>query len=207
MKRHCLCVLLIVGAALLTSCSDDDGAATPSSPTAVPPESMTTSPPTTNQTVTTLAIATTPPSDAPSNSLTYVAEEDSVLAVIAARDNATRFLQLVDALGDDAAFRQERGVTLVVPVDSAWESYGDEEFAALLEDPNAVALMLSQHLSIGVFPVDELVATGFLSNALAIELPVIDATGSVTIGGATVLAADLTADNGVVHLIDMVLDS
>ena len=205
MKRNRLSALLIVGAALLSSCSDDDGAATPSSLTAVPLESTTTSPTTTTRVVTTQAVVTTPPTDAPTNSLTYVAEEDSVLAVIAALDNTTRFMQLVEALGDDAAFRQERGVTLVVPVDSAWESYGDEEFAALLEDPNAVALVLSQHLSIGVFPIDELVATGFLSNALAIEMPVIDATGSVTIGGATVLTADLAADNGVVHLIDTVL--
>jgi uncharacterized surface protein with fasciclin (FAS1) repeats len=114
-------------------------------------------------------------------------------------------MQLVDALGDDAVFRQERGVTLVVPVDSAWESYGDDEFATLLQDPNAVALLISQHLSIGEFLIDELVATGFLPNALALELPVVDASGVVTIDGATVLTADLTADNGVVHLVDTVL--
>ena len=70
-----------------------------------------------------------------------------------------------------------------------------------------MALLLSQHISIGEFFLDELVATGFLSNALAIELPVIDNTGSVSIGGATVLVADLTADNGVVHLVDTVLGS
>jgi uncharacterized surface protein with fasciclin (FAS1) repeats len=128
-----------------------------------------------------------------------------VLAVLSAREDTTRFMQLVDALGDDAVFRQERGVTLVVPVDSAWESYGDDEFATLLQDPNAVALLISQHLSIGEFMIDELVATGFLPNALALELPVVDASGVVTIDGATVLTADLTADNGVVHLVDTVL--
>lgn len=199
MTRYRFSALLIVGAALLSSCSDDDGVATPSS--------TTTSLPATTGAVTSEAVVTTPPTDPPTNSLTYVAEEDSVLAVIAARDDTTRFMQLVEALGDDAVFRQERGVTLAVPVDSAWEAYGADEFAALLEDPVAVALVLSAHLSIGTFPIDELVATGVLSNALAIGLPVVDADGSVTIGGAAVLTADLTAVNGVVHLIDTVLDN
>ena len=130
-----------------------------------------------------------------------------MLAVLAAREDSTRFMQLVAALGDDAVFLQERGVTVVVPDDDAWDAYGADEFAAVLEDPNAVALVLSQHISIGVFLVDELVATGYLSNALAAELPVADTSGSVTIDGATVLAADLTADNGVVHLVDKVLGS
>lgn len=209
MKRARIGALLIVFTALFTACADDDGdAVSPSPPTAVPPASVTTPLSTTTSpmaTVTTPSVVTTAPATAPSNSLTYVAEEDSVLSVVTGRDDTTRYMQLVTALGDDAVFRQERGITLIVPVDSAWESFGADGFAALLQDPNAVALLLSQHISIGVFTLDELVATGFLSNALATELPVIDTTGTVTIDEATVLAADLTAGNGVVHLVDTVL--
>jgi len=209
MRTGWIGALLLAAIALSTSCAENYGATAPSSPTTTLSTTDTTPPPTTAPaaTTTTQAIVTTVPPEAPSNSLTYVTEEDSVLAVIAAREDTTRFLQLVAALGDDAAFRQERGITVIVPDDTAWDAYGADEFGAVLEDPNAVALLLSQHISIGVFPIDELVATGQLTNALAEELPVIDTSGSVTIAGATVLAADLTADNGVVHLVDTVVGS
>ena len=212
MKTGWIGALLIVATALSSCAGDDDDAALPSPPTAAPSATVTTPPSTTTPTVATVAtvatqaVVTTAPAEARSNSLTYVAEEDSVLAVVGARDDTTRFMQLVAALGDDAVFRQERGLTLIVPVDSAWEAFGADEFAAVLQDPNAVALLLSEHLAIGVFNIDELLATGALATAMARTLPVVDSDGVITIGGATVIEADLTADNGVVHLIDAVIE-
>jgi len=208
MRTGWIGALLVASAALSASCAADDGdAATPSPPTTAPSVTATTPPPTTaSATATTQAVVTTEPPEAPSNSLTYVTQEDSVLAVVAAREDTTRFMQLVAALGDDAAFRQERGVTLIVPVDSAWEAFGADEFAEVLQDPNAVALLLSEHLAIGVFTIDELLATGGLATAMARTLPVVESDGVITIGGATVIEADLTAANGVVHLIDAVTE-
>jgi uncharacterized surface protein with fasciclin (FAS1) repeats len=189
----------------MAACSDD-GSSGASTSTAGGPGTVApsvTEPEAADGTVT--ADTTTAPGTVPTESLTYVDEADSVLAVVAARDDTTRFMELAAALGDDAVFRQERGITLLVPVDSAWDAYGDDEFAALLEDPNAVALVLSEHLAIGVFTSADLVAAGEMTNAMARALPVVETAGSITIGGATVVEPDLLADNGVAHLVDAVI--
>lgn len=75
----------------------------------------------------------------------------------------------------------------------------------MLGDPNAVALVLSEHLAVGASLADELLAAGGLSTAMARTLPVAETNGSFTIGEAKVLEADLRAENGVVHLIDTVI--
>jgi uncharacterized surface protein with fasciclin (FAS1) repeats len=56
-----------------------------------------------------------------------------------------------------------------------------------------------------VFTADELTAMGGLATAMARTLPVAESDGVITIGGATVVEADLVADNGVAHLIDAVI--
>jgi len=195
------CLLLVV---LATSCAADGSPSTEGATTTEPsPAPSMTAPAAAG------ATAVSPPTTvesttAPPNSLTYVDADDSVLAVVAARDDTTRFVQLAATLDDDV-FRQERGITLLVPVDSAWDAFGQDEFDALLADPDAVALLLSEHLAVGVFTADELTAMGGLATAMARTLPVAESDGVITIGGATVVEADLVADNGVAHLIDAVI--
>lgn len=198
---------LLLGA-LATACSDDGSPASESirdvtAPTASasPPTTQAPAPAPSTSAATTVETTTAPP-----NSLTYVDAEASVLSVVADRNDTTRFMQLTEALGDDQVFRQERGVTLLVPVDAAWDAYGADRFDALLADPTAIALLLSEHLSIGESPMDELLASGELSTAMARTLAVVETGGAITIGGATVIESDLTADNGVVHLIDSVIE-
>lgn len=160
-------------------------------------------------TTTTTAPVSTPPvtaaAIAPATSLSYVDEEDSVLEIIQSRNDTTRFTQLAATLDDDV-FRQARGVTVLVPVDTAWNVYGTDAFGALLDDPTAVALLVSEHLSIGAASLDELVEQGSFSNAMARALGVRADGGVITIGGAAVVVPDLVAENGVVHLVDAVIE-
>jgi uncharacterized surface protein with fasciclin (FAS1) repeats len=196
-----LAALVVLGACAPDS--DGDAATTTPPPTARPTEP---SQPPATQTPT--VPSTSPPTTsepAPVASLSYVDEEQSVLAIIDERDDTTRFAALAAALDSDDVFRQARGVTVLVPVDSAFDAMGDAEFEALLADPTAVALLLSEHLAVGVTSIEQLVDRGAMVNAIARTLPVTEEGGEVSIGGAQVVVPDLVADNGVVHLIDAVL--
>jgi uncharacterized surface protein with fasciclin (FAS1) repeats len=207
MKSRIAVPALLAVALVVAACSGDD-TSSPSATTAVAITSATTAPAVTGSTappVTDQPATSEVPATAPSPTLAYVAAEDSVLAIFRERDDTTRFVQLVEALGSDQVFQQERGVTVLVPVDSAWEAYGEDAFQALLQDRTALTLLLSEHLTVGVLSADDLVARGSFSNAMARDLPVVRDGDTITIGGAQVLVADLTASNGVVHLIDRVL--
>lgn len=187
--------VLVVAACAPNSQGGESADTTSPAPTTQAPAPTTTS---TTQPATT----TTEP---PVVTLEYVEDERSVLAIVRDRDDTTRFAELAAALGQDDAFRQARGVTVLVPVDEAFAALGDGEFEALLADPTAIALLLSEHLAVGALSLAELVERGAFQNAMAQTLPVTDDAGTVTIGDATVVVPDLEADNGVVHLVDRVI--
>lgn len=178
--------------AALGACSGDGE---PTETTTVP---VTTSVVTT--TATTAPATTTEPPVIPT-----VPEDNSVLGLIRLRPDLTRFTELADAIGDAAPFQQARGVTLLAPTDDAFAAaYDDAAWAALLADVDAVTFVLSEHLSIGGQTLADLIAAGRFENASAQELPVV-AGPPVGIGPATVVEGDLTADNGIVHVIDAVI--
>jgi hypothetical protein len=79
--------------------------------------------------------------DAPTPTvLATVPEQDSVFAVVQARDDLSKFAELLVAIDAPAVFQQARGLTLLAPNDAAWDAYGAEAFQALLDDPTAAIL-------------------------------------------------------------------
>lgn len=203
--------MAVTVAVLVVAACSDDSASRPA-----PDDPLTDTTSLTNDADPTVAEATVPPTTADTTTapaptttmapspIDTVAASDSVLVSIQSRSDLTRFAQLADALGSDAVFQQARGVTVLAPNDVAWSTYDDAAWAALLDDRDAVALLISEHLSIGAASLADLIERGAFQNAMARALPVVDGEGT-RIGGALVLAADLTADNGVVHVIDSVL--
>ncbi len=137
--------------------------------------------------------------------LATVPEQDSVFAVVQARDDLSKFAELLVAIDAPAVFQQARGLTLLAPNDAAWDAYGAEAFQALLDDPTAASLVLSEHLMVGSLDLESLVAAGGFANAMARTLPVTETGGKVTVGGAEVVEGDLSASNGEVHVIDAVI--
>ena len=131
-----------------------------------------------------------------------VDESASVLAVIAEHPDLTTFATLVDAYGQEQVFTQARGVTLVVPDDEAFASLGADRVEQLSTDRDAFTLFLSDHMSIGGLALDELVGGGGFTNAMARSFPVSDDGTTVTIGDASIVEADLVAENGVIHIVD-----
>lgn len=99
--------------------------------------------------------------------------------------------------------------TLFAPSDAALQELGPEAIAGLSADPEAAAALVGYHFLEEPLLAEDLIANDGESLTTRTQLPldisVVD--DAVTLNGTSVVVtADLVADNGVVHIIDTVLD-
>jgi uncharacterized surface protein with fasciclin (FAS1) repeats len=108
----------------------------------------------------------------------------------------------LDAVTNDAA----ADLTLFAPTDAAFDALPEGVLASLLEDPTgALANVLLYHV-VGGTALSTDLSDGQEVLTLQGETVIVSIVGEViTINGAEVIIADLTAVNGVVHVIDAVL--
>ena len=95
-------------------------------------------------------------------------------------------------------------LTILAPTDDAFAKLPEGALEGLLADPEALAGVLKAHV-VAAKAKAETVVTLDQVETLNGTYPVTVTDGVVSIGGATVLATDLMAGNGVVHLIDTVI--
>ena len=98
----------------------------------------------------------------------------------------------------------DRPVTLFAPTDEAFDALPADAFAKLRADPEVLRRVLSHHAAAGALLVSDLVA-GPLETLDGGSLEIGSDGATVTVSGAMVLASDIAAANGVVHVIDAVL--
>ena len=109
---------------------------------------------------------------------------------------------LADALRGDGPF------TLFAPLNPAFDDLGSDLVSALLEPANADLLrsILTYHVVAGVAAQSGSLTDGQEVTTLQGDALSIGVSGSgVTVGGASVIQADVSASNGVIHFIDGVL--
>ena len=104
---------------------------------------------------------------------------------------------LVDTLASPGPF------TLFAPNNDAFAKLPPGTVDALLQDTNALRRLLLYHVAPGAFRSTNLVAGPLVTVQGAAAT--INLTGGVKINNATVIAADVAADNGVIHVIDSVI--
>ncbi len=117
----------------------------------------------------------------------------------------TTLLAAVDAAGLAGALRGEGPFTVFAPTDEAFAQFPAEVLAGLLADPEALAAVLTYHVVAGELLSPGVVAATSLTtlNGAAVEVTV--EGGAVRINNAQVVAVDVKATNGVIHVIDAVL--
>ena len=98
--------------------------------------------------------------------------------------------------------------TLFAPSDAALQELGPEAIGALSADPEGAAALVGYHFLEETLTAEDLVALDGQQVTTRTQLPlnvtVVD--GEVVLNGvATVVSTDFTADNGIVHIVDMVL--
>ncbi|MBL8319882.1 MAG: fasciclin domain-containing protein [Burkholderiaceae bacterium] len=104
---------------------------------------------------------------------------------------------LVDTLKGKGPF------TVFAPTDEAFAKIPKAQLDALLADKAKLTAVLTYHVVPGTVMAKD-VKAGKVKTVQGSELTVATA-GGVTVDGAKVMATDITADNGVIHVIDSVV--
>lgn len=104
---------------------------------------------------------------------------------------------LVDTLKGKGPF------TVFAPTDEAFAKIPKETLDGLLKDKAALTKVLTYHVVSGKVMAKD-VKAGMVKTVQGGEVT-LATTGGVTVNGAKVVAADVAADNGVIHAIDTVI--
>ena len=182
-----------------SACGDDGADADTASTTTPATVAATMAPAATDGPMTTPAPATT--------------DADIVDTAIAAGDFTT-LVAAVEAAGLEDTLRGEGPFTVFAPTDDAFAALPDGTIETLLEDPAGdLTDILTYHVVAGAVPAADVVGLDGQQittvNGAAITVGVAD-DGSVTLTDAAgndvaVVATDIQANNGVIHVIDAVL--
>ena len=144
------------------------------------------------------------PTEPPTAVPTVAAPKDIVDTAVAA-GGFTTLVAAVQAAGLVDALKGEGPFTVFAPTDEAFAALPKETLDALLADPKALAEILTYHVLAGkVMAAD--VTDGLSAPTLAgpaVAFTIVD--GKPMINDANIVATDVVASNGVIHVIDKVI--
>ncbi|SLN57784.1 fasciclin domain-containing protein [Roseisalinus antarcticus] len=116
----------------------------------------------------------------------------------------TTLAAALEAAGLVETLKGEGPFTVFAPTDEAFAALPEGTVEGLLEDPEALAAILTYHVVPG-----KVMSTDLSDGMMATTVNGADVTislgDSVMVNDATVTAADIEASNGVIHVIDSVI--
>jgi uncharacterized surface protein with fasciclin (FAS1) repeats len=121
---------------------------------------------------------------------------------------AGSFKTLVAAIQAAGLVQQLKGAgpyTVFAPTDDAFAKIPKADLDALMKDKVKLAKVLTHHVFAGNCNSKDLAMLKDLSVADGGRLLIEVGKGTLKVGGATVLKADVPASNGIIHVIDAVL--
>jgi outer membrane protein OmpA-like peptidoglycan-associated protein len=205
-------ILLIVS--VVARSGDDLPAPTVTGETTEEDEAATTTTTQAPETTTTEAPAET--TEAPETTEAAAAEVVTMWDALVESGEAVQFVTIGGALGlqdDLEALEDADGTpvqrTLFAPSDDALGKLDPADLGALAADPDGAAALVGYHFIDGLLTAEDVVAldgqTVTTRTGLPLEISVVD--GDVFLNETSmVTSVDLGADNGIVHIIDTVLD-
>ena len=105
---------------------------------------------------------------------------------------------LVETLQGDGPF------TVFAPNDAAFAKLPPGTVQTLVQNPPQLARILTYHVVAGKYTQAELSELGVIESIEGAPIP-IDGSDGFEVKNATVLAADIEADNGIIHVLDNVI--
>jgi len=111
---------------------------------------------------------------------------------------AVKLANLVDALKSPGPF------TVFAPNDEAFGKLPPGTVASLVKSIPQLARILTFHVVSGRYTQADLAKLGVVTSLEGSPLP-IDCSENFEVKNATVIAADIEADNGIIHIIDRVM--
>ncbi|MEO0351332.1 MAG: fasciclin domain-containing protein [Cyanobacteria bacterium P01_A01_bin.15] len=136
------------------------------------------------------------------------ADAQSIAEIASSNDSFDVLTSLLEQAGWVEAFDGSNGkeFTVFAPTDEAFSRLSEETLESLYEPENREMLydIIAYHVIGGIVTSDQLSSGAVDSKAGGLPLQV-EVGQQITINDATVSTADITATNGVIHVIDMVL--
>jgi len=118
--------------------------------------------------------------------------------------NFTTLIAAVQAAGLEETLRGEGPFTVFAPTDEAFAALPEGTVEALLEDIPMLTSILTYHVVPGAVMSTDL-EDGMEAETVNGQSVTIMLGDAVMVDGATVIAADIEATNGVIHVIDAVI--
>jgi uncharacterized surface protein with fasciclin (FAS1) repeats len=122
--------------------------------------------------------------------------------------SAGTFSTLVNAItvaGLDTALKSSGPFTVFAPSDEAFSKLPSGTVESLLEDVLTLRKVLEYHVVSGSVSASEVAGLNKATTVEGEDLAISATNGNVKVNDAQVTAADIVADNGVIHVIDSVL--
>jgi uncharacterized surface protein with fasciclin (FAS1) repeats len=130
---------------------------------------------------------------------------ETIVDVAAADGRFATLLSAIEAAGLTEELAGAGPYTLFAPTDDAFADLPQGTLEELLADPHQLEQILLYHIVPGEYLATDLVAEPALFTAQGSDLPVSVDGETVMVGDATIVETDITAGNGVIHVIDQVL--
>ncbi|HSK97846.1 MAG TPA: fasciclin domain-containing protein [Euzebyales bacterium] len=130
---------------------------------------------------------------------------DSILDLASENPQLSQLVAAIEAAGLTETLEQAGPITVFAPNDDAFAALDQGDLTALLADPASLGDRLQYHVVEGSYTSSDLSDGDTLTTLEGSDLSVSVDGETVTVGGAEVVEADLEAGNGVIHIIDTVL--
>jgi apolipoprotein D and lipocalin family protein len=114
-------------------------------------------------------------------------------------------LTAVQVAGLENTLRSEGPFTVFAPTDAAFAKIGQSDLNAILQDKELLTQILAYHVVPGYFNSTEVVRLGQLKTVNGKEIVLSVRDGKAFINDAELVALDVPAANGIIHVIDTVL--
>ena len=114
----------------------------------------------------------------------------------------------VQAAGLVEALQSPGPFTVFAPNDAAFAKLPPGTVQTLVQNPPQLARILKFHVVAGKYTHDELIKLGTVDSLEGAPIPIdgpLEGDEGFEVKNATVLAADIEADNGIIHVIDTVM--
>jgi uncharacterized surface protein with fasciclin (FAS1) repeats len=136
-----------------------------------------------------------------------VLAQGTIVDVAAKNGNFKTLIAAAKAAGLAETLMSKGPFTIFAPTDAAFAKLGKKTIANLLKPENKGQLVeiLTYHVVSGKVPAAKVVGMKSAPSIEGRSLPIAITKGAVQVGSANVVATDVMASNGIIHVIDSVL--
>ena len=134
-----------------------------------------------------------------------VAQAQTIVDVAAGNDDFSTLVTAVQAAGLVDTLSSEGPFTVFAPTNAAFEALPEGTVEALLADIDTLTAILTYHVVAGAVFAEDVVGIDAATSVQGEEIDVTVDGGNVMVNNANVVATDIEASNGVIHVIDAVI--